>query len=392
MCFPQIVFFASDNGAHLEGGHSYTFFNSTGGLLGHKRSLYEGGMRSPSMVRWPGTISPGIVSDFQWAFWDFMPTAAELSGGTAAANIDGVSIVPTLMGQTQPPKPYVYFTWPGTGVKPKPTPKVPTPPPAPTPVPAPVSPAQVAGHWCQGSKGGGKCKTPVTIAVTGDQLVITPGKNAGDYANSKSGLNWDKATGNITAGTSTAATTIKIVATGPKSFTTSETGVVHTATSVDGGAGGLQIDWTATGGERRHWASWFSQTDSSSTEPPLEVDPRLEPPVPEGWVARQNGHGLLEYHHLASGRISASHPSHPTVAAKDAGYAIRVGDWKGVVASCADSKNMVPSDDDKYEIFNLKSDPFEQHDLASTTEGATQKAALLAVVKAAGVSCQCFQC
>ena len=51
MCSPQIVFFASDNGAHLEGGHSYTFFNSTGGLLGHKRSLYE-------VYAQPGTIEP----------------------------------------------------------------------------------------------------------------------------------------------------------------------------------------------------------------------------------------------------------------------------------------------------------------------------------------------
>ena len=60
-----LVLFASDNGAHLEGGHDYHFFNSTGGLLGHKRSLYEGGVRSPTMVRWPGTIRLG-VSDFAW--------------------------------------------------------------------------------------------------------------------------------------------------------------------------------------------------------------------------------------------------------------------------------------------------------------------------------------
>ena len=110
-----IMFFASDNGAHLEGGHKYQFFNSTGGLLGHKRSLYEGGVRSPTMVRWPGTIKPG-VSDFAWAFWDFMPTAAELSGGTAAPGIDGVSIVPTLMGKSQPDHKYLYWTWDGTGM------------------------------------------------------------------------------------------------------------------------------------------------------------------------------------------------------------------------------------------------------------------------------------
>jgi arylsulfatase A-like enzyme len=116
-----LVFFASDNGAHLEGGHSYHFFNSTGGLLGHKRSLYEGGMRSPTMARWPGTITPG-VSDFAWAFWDFMPTVAELAGATGdiPKDIDGISIVPTLMGKTQPDKDYLYWTWDGTGVPPLP--------------------------------------------------------------------------------------------------------------------------------------------------------------------------------------------------------------------------------------------------------------------------------
>lgn len=108
-----IVFFASDNGAHLEGGHKYQFFNSTGGLLGHKRSLYEGGVRSPTMVSWPGTIKPA-VSGYSWAFWDIMPTLAELAGATAPSDIDGISIVPTLMGSTtQAPKTYLYWTWPG---------------------------------------------------------------------------------------------------------------------------------------------------------------------------------------------------------------------------------------------------------------------------------------
>merc|ERR1719188_887319 len=57
-----IVFFATDNGAHLEGGHSHLFFNSTGGLKGHKRSMFEGGTRSPTMVRWPGKIASGQTS------------------------------------------------------------------------------------------------------------------------------------------------------------------------------------------------------------------------------------------------------------------------------------------------------------------------------------------
>ena len=73
-------------------------------------------MRSPTMVSWPGTITPG-VSDFAWAFWDFMPTVAELAGATGyiPKDIDGISIVPTLMGKTQPDKEYLYWTWKGTG-------------------------------------------------------------------------------------------------------------------------------------------------------------------------------------------------------------------------------------------------------------------------------------
>ena len=75
-----VVFFASDNGAHNEGGHHYTFFDSSGPLRGFKRSLYEGGIRSPSIVKWPGHISAGSKSGFAWAFWDFLPTAADLAG------------------------------------------------------------------------------------------------------------------------------------------------------------------------------------------------------------------------------------------------------------------------------------------------------------------------
>jgi uncharacterized sulfatase len=111
-----LIFFASDNGAHLEGGHSNLFFNSTGGLLGHKRSLYEGGVRSPTMARWPGTISPNTVSAFPWAFWDVFPTFAELAGGVVPAGLDGISIVPTLMGNTQKEHDYLYWTWDGPGV------------------------------------------------------------------------------------------------------------------------------------------------------------------------------------------------------------------------------------------------------------------------------------
>ena len=118
-----IVFFASDNGAHKEGGHSPFFFNSTGGLRGQKRSIFEGGVRSPSMVRWPGTVPANTRSQFQWAFWDVMPTLAQLAGvDVPNPDIDGISILPTLLGQKQPPKEYIFHTWNGLGA--------PFPPPA----------------------------------------------------------------------------------------------------------------------------------------------------------------------------------------------------------------------------------------------------------------------
>jgi arylsulfatase A-like enzyme len=94
-----IVFFASDNGASNEGGeHSYQFFNSSGPLTGCKRSLYEGGIRSPIIARWPGVIKPGVVSDFPWYFADFLPTALDLAGADPAEGVDGMSILPVLRG------------------------------------------------------------------------------------------------------------------------------------------------------------------------------------------------------------------------------------------------------------------------------------------------------
>jgi len=108
-----LVIFASDNGAHIEGGHKKQFFNSTGGLQGNKRSLYEGGYRSPTMARWPGVITAGRVSSFPWAFWDMMPTLAELAGAHAPEGLDGISIVPELKGKKQPDHEYLFWTWVG---------------------------------------------------------------------------------------------------------------------------------------------------------------------------------------------------------------------------------------------------------------------------------------
>jgi len=104
-----IVFFSSDNGPHREGGAEPEFFKSAGPLRGIKRDLYEGGIRVPMIVRWPGTIAPEAVSDQVWAFWDFPPTAAELAGVSAPANIDGISVMPALLGREQREHEYLYW-------------------------------------------------------------------------------------------------------------------------------------------------------------------------------------------------------------------------------------------------------------------------------------------
>jgi arylsulfatase A-like enzyme len=97
-----VVIFTSDNGPHQEGGHSAKFFKSSGPLRGIKRDLYEGGIRVPFLARWPGTVAPGSICDQPIAFWDMLPTLAEIGGGTVPRGLDGVSITPALRAQTLP--------------------------------------------------------------------------------------------------------------------------------------------------------------------------------------------------------------------------------------------------------------------------------------------------
>jgi arylsulfatase A-like enzyme len=104
-----LLLFSSDNGPHKEGNHDHRFFQSGGPLRGTKRDLYEGGIRVPALARWTGTIKPGQVSDFPWAFWDFLPTAAELAGVKPPQGIDGFSILPILLGKAQ--QPHGHFYW-----------------------------------------------------------------------------------------------------------------------------------------------------------------------------------------------------------------------------------------------------------------------------------------
>jgi len=105
-----IVFFTSDNGPSAERVHDVEFFNSNGPLRGVKRDLYEGGIRVPMVVRWPGQVPPGRTSDQVWAFWDVMPTLAELAGLPPCKGIDGISMLPTLLGQEQKEN-HDYLYW-----------------------------------------------------------------------------------------------------------------------------------------------------------------------------------------------------------------------------------------------------------------------------------------
>ena len=96
-----IVIFTSDNGPHKEGGVDPKFFQSAGPLRGIKRDLYEGGIRVPLIVRWPARVKAGAVCDTPWAFWDFMPTAADIAYQKPPEGIDGISFLPTLLGAAQ---------------------------------------------------------------------------------------------------------------------------------------------------------------------------------------------------------------------------------------------------------------------------------------------------
>ncbi|MBR9802811.1 arylsulfatase [bacterium] len=104
-----VVMFASDNGAHKEGGHDPNFWNSTGSLRGYKRDMHEGGIRTPMLVRWPGVVEAGRTTDHLSGFQDVLPTMAELVGQPAPKRIDGLSFLPTIKGHARQQKQHEYL-------------------------------------------------------------------------------------------------------------------------------------------------------------------------------------------------------------------------------------------------------------------------------------------
>jgi arylsulfatase A len=104
-----IVIFVSDNGPHMEGGADPDYFDSNGKLRGFKRDMYEGGIRTPMIVRWPGIVKAGSHNDHISAFWDVLPTFAEITGAEIPVETDGISFLPSLIDQEQ--KEHAYLFW-----------------------------------------------------------------------------------------------------------------------------------------------------------------------------------------------------------------------------------------------------------------------------------------
>jgi len=110
-----LVFFGSDNGGVFPvAGTDPEFFRSNGNLRGYKQDLYEGGIRTPFIARWPGRIHAGTTSDQVGAYWDVLPTLCDIARTAAPEGLDGLSIAPTLLGQSgQKQHEYLYWEYHG---------------------------------------------------------------------------------------------------------------------------------------------------------------------------------------------------------------------------------------------------------------------------------------
>lgn len=108
-----LVMTAGDNGSSFAPSSEVgrLFDQASNGLRGYKRSLYEGALRQAALARWPGKIPAGRLSHEPWAFWDFLPTAAELADAKVPAELktDGLSLVSFLKGGPAPKRDYFYW-------------------------------------------------------------------------------------------------------------------------------------------------------------------------------------------------------------------------------------------------------------------------------------------
>lgn len=105
-----LVIFTSDNGPHQESGVKPAFFQSSGPLRGIKRDLTEGGIRVPFIARWTGQIRAGVTNSQPIAFWDVLPTLAEIGRAAKPRKLDGISFAPSLFGRKQTNQ-HDFFYW-----------------------------------------------------------------------------------------------------------------------------------------------------------------------------------------------------------------------------------------------------------------------------------------
>jgi len=105
-----IVVFTSDNGPHKAAGADPKYFNSNGPWRGGKQDLYEGGIHVPMIAKWPAKIKTGSSTNHISAFWDVMPTIAEIIDAEKPKNIDGISFLPSLLNSGVQKK-HEYLYW-----------------------------------------------------------------------------------------------------------------------------------------------------------------------------------------------------------------------------------------------------------------------------------------
>ena len=106
-----LIVFSGDNGPQGtdEGSYDASFFNSSGGLRGIKRALYEGGIREPMIVRWNNKIKAGQTNDFVWAQYDLFATFADIADAQMPKKTDGISVLPVWLGQAKPTRKFLYW-------------------------------------------------------------------------------------------------------------------------------------------------------------------------------------------------------------------------------------------------------------------------------------------
>lgn len=104
-----MIVFTSDNGPYTDVPEPIQFFDSNGELRGGKRSFYEGGIRVPFIVNWKGKVAQNSVSHAPIAFWDLMPTVADLAGYPSKVATDGQSFLPLLLNPDTAPADRVLY-------------------------------------------------------------------------------------------------------------------------------------------------------------------------------------------------------------------------------------------------------------------------------------------